>query len=266
MNAELRMLCRNRHNHVISSGVRLQTDEVEKSAYNATANPDFSTPFASLTTVEMTSFLQSKLKTQNSKLKTASHGFTLVELLLALAVSGIVLAAVATLAFALSAAADSSDDTAHKQAQVRYATLRINELIRDCRLICAASSSDLAVWSSDDNGDSQINVNELTYIQKGSASNYIRLCQFPSSATGIVTLSAMPLPDDYIGVKYVDLVPQCSNVQYAVDVSPPRTKFVLITFNLIEDGVSHQYQISTALRCWAGNLLNGDTLVTSDDD
>jgi prepilin-type N-terminal cleavage/methylation domain-containing protein len=214
----------------------------------------------------MTSFLQSKLKTQNSKLKTASHGFTLVELLLALAVSGIVLAAVATLAFALSAAADSSDDTAHKQAQVRYATLRINELIRDCRLICAASSSDLAVWSSDDNGDSQINVNELTYIQKGSASNYIRLCQFPSSATGIVTLSAMPLPDDYIGVKYVDLVPQCSNVQYAVDVSPPRTKFVLITFNLIEDGVSHQYQISTALRCWAGNLLNGDTLVTSDDD
>jgi len=52
------MLCRNLHNNVISSGGS-EGAEVEKSACNSASNPDFSTPFAALSTVEMTSFLQS---------------------------------------------------------------------------------------------------------------------------------------------------------------------------------------------------------------
>jgi len=39
--------------------------EAEKSACNSAANPDFSTPFAALTTVEMTSFLRSKTKAES---------------------------------------------------------------------------------------------------------------------------------------------------------------------------------------------------------
>jgi prepilin-type N-terminal cleavage/methylation domain-containing protein len=195
------------------------------------------------------------------------HGFTLVELLLALSVAGIVLAAVATLAFALSSAANSSDDRARKQAELRYATLRVTELLRNCRLICATSDSDLAVWQSDDDSDSQIDVNELTYIQKGSTSNYLRLCQFPSSATGTVALGTILSPDDYSGVTYVNLIPQCSNAQFALDASTPYTKLISIAFDLTEDDVSHHYQISTALRCWGGNLLNSTaTAIVSDDD
>jgi len=200
-------------------------------------------------------------------------GFTLVELLLALSVAGIVLAAVATLAFALSSAASSSDDTAREQAELRYATLRVTELLRNCSLICATSDSDLAVWQSDDDSDSQIDVNELTYIQKGSASSYLRLCQFPSSATGTVALGTILSPDDYSGVTYVNLIPQCSNVRFdlytcdSLHTSVPYTKLVNVAFNLTENGVSHQYQISTALRCWAGNLLNSTaTAIVSDDD
>ncbi len=41
---------------------RQKRGRVEKSVYNDVANPDFSTLFASLTTVEMTPFLQSKLR------------------------------------------------------------------------------------------------------------------------------------------------------------------------------------------------------------
>ena len=58
---------------VISSGVPIYRDEVEKSGKIAN-NPDFSTPFAALTTVEMTSFL--KMYTQYNTLyarRTTSH-------------------------------------------------------------------------------------------------------------------------------------------------------------------------------------------------
>jgi len=79
---------------------------------------------------------------QNVRYRT---GFTLIELLLALIVTGIILVAVTTLAFAVGVANDTTDDTSQKQAQVRYATLRISDLIRHCKLICGAPNGDLAV-------------------------------------------------------------------------------------------------------------------------
>ncbi len=169
-------------------------------------------------------------------------GFTLVELLVALIVSSVILAAVATLAFAMSSANDATDDTSSKQAQVRYATMRISELVRHCRLIYARSSSDLAVWRADNDNDDLIDMNEIAYIRKGPDSNYLHL-------------------DD------VKLIPQCSNVEFTVDAEPPMTKLVSISFDLVENDVVYHYQINGALRSWAGNLLNSDgTALVTDDD
>ncbi len=198
------------------------------------------------------------------------NGFTLVELLVALIVTGIVLAAVATLAFAVGAANDETDDTSQKQAQIRQATLRISELIRHCKLICGTPGGDLAIWRADDNGNGQININELVYIERGTGWDILRLCEFPSSDTSPVSLSDIDTlsTSDYI-VTYVPLVPQCSNVQFGfLPELPPKSSFVTISFDIVENDIVRQYQISTALRCWAGNLLNdtGDSLVSSDDD
>jgi prepilin-type N-terminal cleavage/methylation domain-containing protein len=197
-------------------------------------------------------------------------GFTLVELLVALIVTGIVLAAVATLAFAVGAANDETDDTSQKQAQIRQATLRISELIRHCKLICGTPGDDLAVWRADENDDGQININELVYIERGTGWDILRLCEFPSSDTSPVSLSNIETlsTSDYI-VTYVPLVPQCSNVQFGfLPELPPKSSFVTISFDIVENDIVRQYQISTALRGWAGNLLNdtGDSLVSSDDD
>ena len=194
-------------------------------------------------------------------------GFTLVELLVALVVTGIVLAAVATLAFAVGAANDATDDSSQKQAQLRYATLRISELIRHCKLICGTPGSDLAVWRADSNDVGQININELVYIERGAGGDYLRLCQFPSSDTTRVELSEIETlsTGDY-SVTYVPLVPQCSNVQFSFDVVPPNSRFVSIAFDVLENDIVHQYQISTALRGWAGNLLDGSGNIVSDDD
>ncbi len=194
-------------------------------------------------------------------------GFTLVELLVALVVTGIVLAAVATLAFAMGAANDVADDSSQKQAQVRYATLRISELIRHCKLICGTPGGDVAIWRADDNGNGQININELVYIERGTSGDYLRLCEFPSSDTSLVNLSDIEtLSTSGYSVTYVPLVPQCSNVQFSFDAAPPNSRFMSISFDILENGIIRQYQISDTLRGWAGNLLDGSGNIVSDDD
>jgi prepilin-type N-terminal cleavage/methylation domain-containing protein len=198
-------------------------------------------------------------------------GFTLVELLVALIVVSIIFTAVATLAYTLGAVNDAANDMAEKQAQVRYATLRISELIRHCKLICGTPNNDLAIWREDVNDVGQININELVYIERDTNKDFLRLCEFPSSDTTRVNLSQVQTlsPDNY-SVRRVLLIPQCSNVEFQFDVPPPHSRFVSISFDLVENGVAHQYQISAALRGWAGNLLSeneaGDVIVSSDDD
>jgi len=196
------------------------------------------------------------------------RGFTLVELLLALIVTGILLAAVTTLAFAVGAANNTTDDESWKQSQVRYATLRISELIGHCKLICGTPNNEMAVWRADDNGDGQININELVYIEKGAGNDYLRFCEFPSSDTTPKYLSDIQtLSTSSYSVTYVPLIPQCVNVQFSFDVLPPYSRFVSISFDVLENGIVRQYQISTSLRGWAGNLLDaGGNNIVSDDD
>ena len=176
-------------------------------------------------------------------------GFTLVELLVALMVMSIVLTAVVTLAHALGAANDSSNDTAEKQARVRYATLRISELIRYCKLIYDTPDNDIVVWKADNNGDDIVDANELVYIETGLGRDYIQLREASGSP--------------------VVLIPQCSNVQFRFDeplLPPPQRKSVSISFDLTENDIVRQYQINATLHGWAGHLLDGNGNIVSDDD
>jgi len=67
-------------------------------------------------------------------------------------------------------------------------------------------------------------------------------------------------------INYTRVIPQCSNVLFGFDVLPPQSKFVSINFNILENDIVRQYQISAALRGWAGNLLDGGGEIVSDDD
>ncbi len=215
------------------------------------------------------------LKTERLSSDSRRGGFTLVELLVALTVSSVVLTAVATLAYALGSANDSTDDTSRKQAQVRYTTLRISELVRHCKLVCFAGTADFAVWRADDNEDGRINFSELVYIEKGAGANHLHFCQFPISwgsdpavnLSDIRSFSTSWWAAYSMAVESTALVPQCSNVQFSFDVLPPWTQFVSISFDLVEDNKPRQYQINAAVRGWGGNLLNAaGTALVSDDD
>jgi prepilin-type N-terminal cleavage/methylation domain-containing protein len=201
------------------------------------------------------------------------RGFTLVELLVALVVTGVVLSAVATLAFALGRANDTTSDTSYKQAEVRYAMLRISQLVRYCKLICFAGADDFALWRADDNNDGRINIGELIYIERGTARNHLQLTEFPSYNSAVINLGAIQgratnwWTPYCSSATFTQLIPQCSNVQFSFDVLPPRSKFVNTSFDLVEGGIVHQYQISARLRGWAGNLLDAaGTSIVSDDD
>ena len=198
-------------------------------------------------------------------------GFTLVELLVAMIVTGIVLSAVATLAFALGTATNSTEDVSTKQAQIRFTTLRIQELIRHSKLICSASNDDVALWRADENNDGNINIDELIYIETGPERDHLQLCEFPSSDSSVINIASIgAISTDWwsaysSNVDYTQIVPQCSNVQFEFDVPPPESKSLTITFDIAENKIVHQYQITTVIRSWAGNLLDEGNIVSDDD-
>ncbi len=199
--------------------------------------------------------------------------FTLVELLVALMVTSIVLTAVATLAFAMGNANETSSDSSEKQARVRYASLRISELIRGCKLICGVPGGDLVIWRADDDpDDGKINPTELVYLEVGPGRDRLQLLDFSWSASWALTLSEIQdinTKDALIlscTARQTVLVPQCNNIRFVLDVSPPMTKFVSISFEVLEEAVARQCQINASLRCWAGYLLDGNEIVSSDDD
>ena len=210
-------------------------------------------------------------------------GFTLVELMVAMIVTSIIMSAVATLAFAFSTANDASSDTDRKQAQIRYATQRIGELIRHCKLICAVKNGDLVIWRDDNTpgGEDKIDPGELVYIETDN--DRIRILDFPTCPSWLVGALQKPtvqirilymLGDSWIKTtlmaycdeQYVVAIPECSNVQFLFDASPPQSKFVNISFELTENGSIRQYHIDSAIRCWAGHQISADGRGIIDDD
>ncbi len=175
------------------------------------------------------------------------NGLTLVELLVGLIVASIILGAIASLIFAVGATHSSSSDMAAKQAQVRFATVRISELIRYCKLVYATSAERITIWKADDDGDNNIDASELAYVETGAGRNYISL-------------------RNGVNPSVVYIVPECSNVQFLPDAAGPWTESVVVTFNIEEDGEAHSYQINAVLRSRAEHLLNASGSIVGDDD
>ncbi len=202
-------------------------------------------------------------------------GLTLIELLVAVVVTSIVMSAVATLAFAISSANKATDDTSQRQAQIRFATLRISELIRHSKLVCYVNNEELVIWRADDTpgGEGQINAGELMYVE--TTNNRIRFMDFsgvPSSLETVpLTLAQLeglkPSLMSDCTERYAVLVPECSNIELGfLPELPPRSKFVTISFDIVENSVVRRFQTNAALRGWAGNLLDDNDSIVSDDD
>lgn len=204
--------------------------------------------------------------------RTYKNGFTLVELLVALMVSSIIFGAIASLTFAVGAAHDSSEQADRVQAQVRFTTLRIGELLRQAKLVTLSGlGDDIAVWRADDNNDGQINGSEMMYIEAGTARNSISLVEYPDAAGWVLLLSALKDGqaksnlDTSFDARRMNAVPQCSNVQFYPATIDENTEFVSVRFDVTQGNAQRHYEISSTVRGRAGHLISGGAIVTDDD-
>jgi len=131
----------------------------------------------------------------------------------------------------------------------------------------------------------------LVYIETGDNRDCIKILDFPSKPSWLNFHSNPDITQSqwfkewlklWCQERYVVLVEECSNTQFLLDTAPPETKFVNISFDLQESGVSgsplprpgsgracgnpHQYQISAAVCTRAGHLLDRNGQIVSDDD
>jgi hypothetical protein len=66
---------------------------------------------------------------------------------------------------------------------------------------------------------------------------------------------------------YTELIPQCQNVEFTLDASPPDSKIVTVSFELEENGVRTKYEVNSSLRNRPEHLLdNSGEIVQEDDD
>lgn len=215
------------------------------------------------------------------------NGFTMVELMVALIVMSIIMSAVATIAFAFSTANDASSDADRKQAQVRYASLRISELIRYSKLICGTPDNSIVIWKADDNPENdEIDIPELVYIDLGSGRDSIRIIELSSYPVGISsdwwpqvkvddlelwTLQQSSIKDMLLNnceTREIEVIPDCSNAQFSFDQpgTPPNSRFINLSFDLTENDVVRPYHIDSAIRSWAGHQISADGYGIIDDD
>jgi prepilin-type N-terminal cleavage/methylation domain-containing protein len=151
-----------------------------------------------------------------------NHGFTLVELMVALMVASIVLAAVATLAGATTAADQATDQMGREQSQLRMVSMRLTDLIRRANRVTITAVNGFQMWH-DTNADGVETADERTTIIRGADMN---------------TLT--------IGSK--ETHSNCRDITFAYDTASPDTRFVTVSFDITENGLSQRHSINAGLR------------------
>ncbi len=160
-------------------------------------------------------------------------GFTMVELLTALMISAIVLAAAATLGSAFSSASASTENIGKNQANLRYGTLRISELIRFSNSVISTSANGVVFWA-DDNADGVEDAGETYTVEIGADTTSLVLVNNSGSTV---------------------LLSDCSNIIFVFDEVAPDTRFVGILFDKNVNGVTSRYQVTGGLLCRADHKI-----------
>lgn len=154
---------------------------------------------------------------------TRQSGFTLVEMMMALLIASIVLAAVTTLASATTSANDITDQMGRQQALLRQATMRLTDLIRRANRVTATSENGFELWH-DNNADGIASADELTHVQRDVGGNGLR-----------------------IGA--AEIYAACRNVTFGYDAAAAaETRFITTSFTLRDNGTDQMHRVNARLR------------------
>ena len=170
----------------------------------------------------------SRQKATDSKRLPTAHcplpinGFTLVELMIALMVASIVLAAVATLAGATTAADNVTNQMGREQAQLRMVSMRLTDLIRRANRVTISAVNGFQLWH-DNNADGFKTADEVTLVVRGADGNTL-------------TIGANETHSD------------CKNISFAYNEDSPDTRFITVSFDVTENGQLQNHSVNARLR------------------
>ncbi len=198
-------------------------------------------------------------------------GFTLAELILALSVMSVILAAAATLAFAMSSAESATNKMGEKQARLRFSTMRVRELARNSCMVFTTANG-VVFWKDDVNGDGQINGNEITILKVDAGSGTaktLKLTELPDVTDSVqkdqlqdnVSIDSLVNSTDE---QTMLLFEDCTSASVSLDNSG---KVVTVDFTITENNQIKEYQICGMIRASADYLLTpANDMISGDDD
>jgi len=125
-----------------------------------------------------------------------TRAFTLVEVAVALALSGLVGVASLMMLSSLGSVTNAKYNTRVALVKDQVATLRLGSLLRSATMVLAASSDRIVLWTHDANSDGAPNLSELRLLRYDATSREVRVHE----AISPVPDTAYALSSDFIAI------------------------------------------------------------------
>jgi len=198
-------------------------------------------------------------------------GFSLLELILAVAITAMACTASATVLKAVADTWQTTDDIHDAVSSTRHALTRLRTVIKQGRLFGYRSGSTLVFWANDDNNDLQINYAELQMVRYQPSERKLELLDvyFPPGTpdgeidTRSTVLSPVEIAESSIVQiletdAYVRVRPLAYEIQQfsmALDTAGPDSRWVRFSLEVQRKNISQHLHTLVGLRAPAYYLL-----------
>jgi type II secretory pathway component PulJ len=135
--------------------------------------------------------------TTRTTVRRASRGLMLVEVLLALAISGMVAAVVAAMLFALANGSRDRQDLRHRNVRADVVIARVDTAVRSSSMLLGRTPNCLVLWVADSRKNGRPDLSELRRIEWDAASKQLRCYQAPAGLADSDN-TTYQLSDDFV--------------------------------------------------------------------
>jgi prepilin-type N-terminal cleavage/methylation domain-containing protein len=111
---------------------------------------------------------------EDDTIRGCRRAMTLVELLIAMVITGLVAAGAASILFATSQATDDRNDVRRSVVRSAAADTRLRGKVHSSRSFLAAGADELVLWANDENDDGVVNLGEILFFQRDGTANELR--------------------------------------------------------------------------------------------
>ncbi|MDD4889851.1 MAG: prepilin-type N-terminal cleavage/methylation domain-containing protein [Phycisphaerae bacterium] len=204
--------------------------------------------------------VHSEFRTPNSEGR--RRGFTLLELTLSLAISTMVLATAAGLAFAVSHAWGKSEDINEIVSHGRNGLFQISDRVRSGRAIGYTDSAGMLIWREDSNGDGYVDQAELSLLRVSGGQLTEGRLNFGANVSQATqdANNRRVTAGEFVSSSYVASLQQnpyfatgvlcdyVTSVSWVLDQNAPQTRLVQVRIALTKDGLSQTFCGGMSLR------------------